>query len=157
MQPILGYNFGAKRFDRMWQAFKLTSIFATIIMGVVFLLGECIPQPLIMMFTEDQTLIEQTIKPMRIITSVGLVIGFQMVTINFFTSIGQVKKSIFLSLTRQVIYFIPLCLILPKFVTPNINGVWFSLPISDVLAAITTTIILLREIKRIKNGTDISY
>ena len=157
MQPIVGYNFGAKRFDRMWQAFKLTSIFATIIMGVVFLLGECIPRPLIMMFTEDQTLIEQTIKPMRIITSTGLVIGFQMVTVNFFTSIGQVKKSIFLSLTRQVIYFIPFCLILPKFVTPNINGVWFSLPISDVLAAITTTIILLREIKRIKNGTDISY
>jgi Na+-driven multidrug efflux pump len=75
-----------------------------------------------------------------------LIVGFQMVTINFFTSIGMPKKSIFLSLTRQVLYLIPLILLLPHFFKNNpLLGVWWSIPISDILSAFTAFFMLLKQ------------
>ena len=143
MQPIAGYNYGAKKYDRMLRSFYLTSLYATGVMGVVFLLGECCPRLVTQMFTHDPVLIEQTIKPMRIICSTMLIIGFQMVTGNLFTSIGKAGKAIFLSLTRQVLYLIPLVLWLPTIFAEPIDGVWWSIPLSDTLSAITAVIILL--------------
>ena len=110
MQPIAGYNYGAKHMDRLLQSFYLTCAYATGVMGIVFILGECFPELVTKMFTHDIDLISQTIRPMRIICSTMLIIGFQMVTGNLFTSVGKAGKSIFLSLTRQVIYLIPLAL-----------------------------------------------
>ncbi len=107
MQPIAGYNYGAKQYDRMLRSFYLTCKYATYVMGVVFILGECCPRLVTQMFTHDPELINLTITPMRIICSTMLIIGFQMVTGNFFTSIGSAGKAIFLSLTRQVLYLIP--------------------------------------------------
>lgn len=149
MQPIVGYNYGARHYDRMWQTFKLTAYFATIITGTMFFLGECFPELLARMFTPEEDLITQTINPMRILVCMNLLAGFQMVTTNFFTSIGEVKKAIFLSLTRQVLYLIPLCLILPHFF--GINGVWMSQPSADFLAAITTTILLAFELRKMRD------
>ena len=143
MQPIAGYNYGAKKYDRMLRSFYLTSLYATGVMGVVFFLGECCPRLVTQMFTHDPILIEQTIKPMRIICSTMLIIGFQMVTGNLFTSIGKAGKAIFLSLTRQVLYLIPLVLCMPMLFAESIDGVWWAIPTSDTLSAITAVIILL--------------
>ena len=143
MQPIAGYNYGAKQYDRVLKSFYLTCAYATGVMGIVFFLGEFCPVIVTKMFTHDPMLIAQTIKPMRIICSSMLIIGFQMVTGNLFTSIGKAGKAIFLSLTRQVIYLIPLTLLLPMAFVDPLDGVWWSIPISDTLSAITAVIVLL--------------
>jgi len=143
MQPIAGYNYGAKQYDRVLKSFYLTCAYATGVMGIVFFLGEFCPVVVTKMFTHDPVLIAQTIKPMRIICSSMLIIGFQMVTGNLFTSIGKAGKAIFLSLTRQVIYLIPLTLLLPMAFVDPLDGVWWSIPISDTLSAITAVIVLL--------------
>ena len=149
MQPIAGYNYGARHFDRMLQSFYLTCLYATGVMAVVFILGECFPRLVTQMFTHDPVLIDLTIRPMRIICSTMLIIGFQMVTGNLFTSIGKAGKAIFLSLTRQVLYLIPLVLCLPMFFAEPIDGVWWSIPISDALSAVTAVIVLLASRKRL--------
>ena len=143
MQPIAGYNYGAKQYHRVLQSFYLTCAYATGVMGIVFFLGEFCPMVVTKMFTHDPVLIAQTIRPMRIICSTMLIIGFQMVTGNLFTSIGRAGKAIFLSLTRQVIYLIPLTLLLPMAFMDPLDGVWWSIPISDTLSAITAVIVLL--------------
>ena len=143
MQPIAGYNYGAKKMDRVLKSFYITSLYATGVMGIVFLLGECCPEVVTRMFTHDPVLVSQTIKPMRIICSSMLVIGFQMVTGNLFTSIGKAGKAIFLSLTRQVLYLIPLVLWMPTLFVAPIDGVWWAIPTSDTLSAVTAIIVLL--------------
>ena len=143
MQPIAGYNYGAKNYERVRKTFYLTCAYATGAMGVMFLLGECIPGLVTQVFSGDPALIEQTVKPMRIICSTMLIIGFQMVTGNLFTSIGKAERAIFLSLTRQVLYLIPLALLLPKVFEDPLDGVWWSIPISDTLSAITAVVVLL--------------
>ena len=158
MQPIAGFNYGAKQYDRMLKSFYLTSAYATGVMGIVFLLGELCPIVVTKMFTHDSILIAQTIKPMRIICCTMLIIGFQMVTGNLFTSIGKAGSAIFLSLTRQVIYLIPLTLLLPMAFAEPLDGVWWSIPISDALAAITAVIVLLASRRKLhmKLSADIS-
>ena len=143
MQPIAGYNYGARQYDRVLRSFYLTCAYATGVMGIVFFLGECCPELVTRMFTHDPVLIAQTIKPMRIICSTMLIIGFQMVTGNLFTSIGKAGKSIFLSLTRQVLYLIPLTIWMPMLFADPLDGVWWAIPVSDALAAITAVIVLL--------------
>ena len=143
MQPIAGYNYGAKQFDRVLKVFYTTCAYATGVMGIVFLLGECCPTIVTKMFTHDPVLIDLTIKPMRIICCTMLIIGFQMVTGNLFTSIGKAGKAIFLSLTRQVLYLIPLALLLPLAFADPLDGVWWSIPVSDTLSAFTAVIVLL--------------
>lgn len=143
MQPIAGYNYGAKQFDRVLKSFYLTCAYATGVMGLVFILGEFFPDLMTRMFTHDVELIAQTVRPMRIVCSTMLIIGFQMVTGNLFTSVGKAGKAIFLSLTRQVLYLIPLVLWLPTIFADPIDGVWWSIPISDTISAVTAIIVLL--------------
>ncbi len=142
MQPIAGYNYGAKQYQRVWRTFRLTALCATVAMGIAFILGEFLPEPMTRMFTHDPVLIEGTILPMRIICSTMLIIGFQMVAGNLFTSIGMAGKAIFLSMTRQVLYLIPLTLTIPLLFADPLLGVWWSIPISDGMAAITAVIML---------------
>ena len=151
MQPIVGYNYGARQYPRMLRAFKLTSLCATAVMGVVFLLAEACPEWMVRMFTHEDTLVAASIAPMRIVACAMLIVGFQMVTGNFFTSIGMAGKAIFLSLTRQVLYLIPLALLLPLCIeTDPILGVWWSMPLSDTLSALTAAIMLTVQIKKFK-------
>lgn len=152
MQPVAGYNYGAKHFDRVLRSFYLTCAYATGVMGIAFILGECFPELMTRVFTHDETLIAQTIRPMRIICSTMLIIGFQMVTGNLFTSIGKAGKAIFLSLTRQVIYLIPLALLLPSFFADPLDGVWWSIPVSDTLSAITALIVLFSSHRKLHMG-----
>ena len=143
MQPIAGYNYGAQQYDRVLRSFYLTCLYATGVMAIVFILGECFPRLVTEIFTHDPELINLTIRPMRIICSTMLIIGFQMVTGNLFTSIGKAGKAIFLSLTRQVLYLIPLAIWLPLIFNDPLDGVWWSIPVSDTMSAITAVIVLL--------------
>ena len=152
MQPIAGYNYGAKHYDRMLKSFYLTCLYATGVMAIVFILGECFPELITKMFTHDPLLIDLTVRPMRIICSTMLIIGFQMVTGNLFTSIGKAGKAIFLSLTRQVIYLIPFALMLPRVFMDPLDGVWWSIPVSDTLSAVTAVIVLLASRRNLHMG-----
>ncbi|MBR2637340.1 MAG: MATE family efflux transporter [Bacteroidaceae bacterium] len=148
MQPIVGYNYGAKRHSRVKETLKLTIFWATIITTLGFVISEFIPGIVARAFTTEESLIEHSIKAMRIMSIFMPLIGFQLVTTNFFQSVGKVKKSIFLSLTRQMLLLIPLLVILPLFIGED--GVWYSMPISDVIAALLTVILLVQQFKEWK-------
>ena len=153
MQPIVGYNYGARQYERMLRAFELTAICATLVMGCVFLLGEIVPRWMVLLFTHDEVLIEQTVLPMRILASSMLLVGFQMVAGNFFTSIGMAGKSIFLSLTRQVLFLIPLALMMPVLFEPEpIMGVWWSIPVSDTISALVAAVMIWVQVKGFREG-----
>lgn len=144
MQPIVGYNYGAHRYDRMRHAFLLTAGAASVVMSMVWGLGLIIPEHLARVFTDDPMLIDASVVPFRIICCAMWCVGFQMVTGNFFTSIGRANTAIFLSLSRQVIFLIPLLLLLPNFLETPILGVWWAMPISDMISAVFAAICLLR-------------
>lgn len=140
MQPIVGYNYGAKRSDRVRGALKLTIYWATLVTTIGFAICEFMPSFVAKIFTSSPVLIEHASWAMRTMCIFMPLIGFQLVTTNFFQSIGKVNKSIFLSLTRQVMLLIPLLLILPMFL--GVKGVWYSMPISDIIAAMLTVVML---------------
>ena len=154
MQPIVGYNYGAKLFDRMVRALKLTAMCATCVMGVLWLFGLIWPEGFIRLFTHDELLIAQSVAPARVMLCTMVMVGFPMVVGNFYTSIGMSGKAIFLSLTRQVIFLIPCILLLPLlFQTLNFTpiwGVWWSLPICDALAAVLAAIVLNRDMRKFR-------
>ena len=152
MQPIVGYNYGANLYPRMLRAFKLSVYCATCVMGALWLFGVAYPEGFIRLFTHDELLIAQSIIPARIMLCVMFAIGFPMITGNFYTSIGMAPKAIFLSLTRQVLFLIPLILCLPLLFSrlglDSIWGVWWALPISDSLSVITAAILINRDMRK---------
>ena len=154
MQPIVGYNYGANLHARMVRAYKLSVYCATCVMGVLWLLGVIWPEGFIRLFTHDELLIAQSIVPARIMLCVMFAIGFPMITGNFYTSIGMARKAIFLSLTRQVLFLIPLIISLPYLFNSlgwePIWGVWWALPISDSLSVITAAIVINRDMRKFK-------
>ena len=145
MQPIVGYNYGAKRPDRVKKALLLTILIATWITTIGFAVCEFIPDLVARIFTTEPALIEKASWSMRVMSIFMPFIGFQLVTTNFFQSIGKVNKSIFLSLTRQVLMLIPLLLFLPHFLGER--GVWYSMPISDIVAAMLTVVMLVLQFR----------
>lgn len=127
---------------------KLTVIAATIVTTSGFLVGELMPELAVSAFTTDSKLIELSARGLRITVMFFPIIGFQMVTSNFFQSIGMAKKAIILSLSRQVLILIPCLLILPLFW--GADGIWFSMPISDILASLIAGFMLYNQFKQFK-------
>ena len=150
MQPIAGYNFGAREFQRVDRVLKLTIFCATAIMTLGFLVAELFPRQLVMIFTTDEELIQHSISGMRIVFMMFPIIGFQMVTSNFFQSVGMAGKAIFLSLTRQLLFLLPCLLILPHFF--QTNGIWMSMPVADALSSIVSFFMLYSQIKKFKTA-----
>ena len=148
MQPIAGYNYGAMHFDRMLKVLKLSMISATAIMAFGWLVGELMPYPCARLFTTDAELIEQAVKGIRLNMIAFPLIGSQAVITNFFQSIGKAKISIFLSLSRQMIFLLPLLVALPPML--GVDGVWLALPASDTVAFIVTWIIMIRYMHKFK-------
>ncbi|KAF5030018.1 Multidrug export protein MepA [anaerobic digester metagenome] len=140
MQPIVGYNYGARQYDRVTGALKLTILWATAISFLGFLAGIILPEQIARAFTNDETMIATTVHGMRITMIVFFVVGFQVVVSSFFQYIGKAKIAIFLSLSRQVIFLIPFLLILPSVF--GLDGVWIALPTSDLIASAITAFIL---------------
>ena len=128
MQPIAGYNFGAKQYGRVTKTLKLTIIYATGVTTFGFIVGMLFSDLVVSIFTSDAELIDLSAKGLRIVVMFFPIIGFQMVTANFFQSIGMASKAIFLSLTRQMVVLLPCLIILPRFF--GAAGVWYSMPIS---------------------------
>jgi len=155
MQPIASYNFGSMQYDRLTQVLKLSIFWATVIMCAGFLLAMLIPQQMARLFTTDATLIQMSAKGLRIMMFVYPLVGFQMVVTNLFQCIGKVKVSIFLSLSRQLIFLLPLIIFLPNWF--GLDGVWYSMPASDFITTATTAwmlILLLRNFKNEKNKNE---
>jgi putative MATE family efflux protein len=148
MQPIAGYNYGARQISRVMEVLKLTGFFATIVTTIAFLIGELIPGTVTRIFTTDNELIELSVYGLRITVMFFPLIGAQIVIANFFQSIGMAGKAIFLSLIRQVLILIPCLIILPRFL--GLTGVWASLPVSDLVACIVSTIMIIYQIKKFK-------
>lgn len=148
MQPIAGYNFGAKRYDRVNRVLKLTIIFATAVTSFGFLVGMLAPHLVVGIFTSDEELIDISARGLRIVVMFFPIIGFQMVTANFFQSIGMASKAIFLSLTRQMVVLLPCLIILPRFF--GAAGVWYSMPVSDLIACLIAVVMLVRQFRKFK-------
>ena len=148
MQPIAGYNYGAQKIDRLMRVLNLSIIAATGIMVTGWLIAMFLPYYCARMFTTDKALIELGIKAIRIVMCCFPIIGFQMVITNFFQCIGKVKISIFLSLSRQLLILLPLLGLLPLFW--DIEGVWYSMPISDFSAAVIAAIVMSWYMKKLK-------
>ena len=147
MQPIVGYNYGAQKHDRVNRTLKLTILLASATMLVGFLIGELFPQAVASVFTSDKELIAIAVQGLRIVLIVFPIAGFQMVASNFFQSIGLPGKAILLSLTRQVIFLLPFLFIFPPLF--GIKGVWYSMPAADFLSTMMAAILLYRHYKRI--------
>ena len=149
MQPIAGYNYGAKLYKRVSRVLFIAIIFATVVMITGFVVVQLFPRTIASFFTDDVNLINLTVEGLRYVFICFPIIGFQMVASTFFQSIGKAKKAIFLSLTRQVIFLIPFLIILPNFW--GIIGIWLSLPLSDLFSTILTLILLIAQFKKLKS------
>lgn len=149
MQPIVGYNFGARQLNRVIKILKYTVCCGVGVATLGFLLCQLMPRPIIYLFTTDEELIRIAEEGLRLILALFPLVGFQMVASSFFQSIGMAKKAIFLSLTRQLIFLIPCLIILPNFW--GTTGVWVSIPVADLTAFITALFMLRYQLKKFRN------
>jgi len=146
MQPIAGYNFGAKLYPRVKSVLRKAIVYATAVMIVGFLVVEIFPRQVATIFTSEQQLIDIVVPGLRWVFSVYPLIGFQMVASAFFQSIGKANKSIILSTTRQVLILIPLLIIFPEIW--GVTGVWASIATADTLSVILAVVLLTMEMKK---------
>jgi len=146
MQPIAGYNFGANQIDRVNKVLKYTILLATGVMTAGFLIGEFFPHAVASIFTKDKTLIDLAVPGLRIVFLFFPIVAFQMVTGNFFQSIGMAKKAIFLSLSRQLLLLLPFLIIFPRFL--GVRGVWYSFPMADSLSSIIAAFMLIKHYRK---------
>lgn len=156
MQPIAGYNYGARQYGRVREVYVKTAGWATLVTFLGFIVSEFLAVPTVEIFTNDPVLIDKSAQGLQKMNVVLPIVGFQMVTTNLFQCLGMVKKSIFLSLSRQLLFLLPCIYILPPLLESEV-GVWYSFPISDTIAAIITAILavgLLRKLGRLKDGDD---
>ena len=155
MQPIAGYNYGARKYSRVLRVYKLTAVFATITTFAGFIVSVFLPHLMVGIFTHDGELAEMSVHGLRIMNSIFFIVGYQIVSTNLFQSLGMVSKSIFLSLSRQLLCLVPLVYLLPLWL--GADGVWFSFPLSDAFACILTIIMtgrLVRKFRKLKDGDD---
>jgi len=148
MQPIVGYNYGARKFDRMLRCLWLSIAVGTVILLIGWALSMLFPREIARIFTTDETLLELSAHGLKIDMLVFFVVASQAVITNFFQCIGKVRVSIFLSLSRQLIFLLPMAYVLPRFW--GLDGVWFSMPASDLIAFLLTIPILMWYLKKIK-------
>ena len=157
LQPIAGYNYGSRQYKRVKEIFMLTAKWEVLVTLVCFLVSELIPRTAASLFTNDPELIELAARGLRIMNCGFALVGFGMVSSNFFQCLGMVKKSIFLSLTRQLLFLLPLIYTLPLFLQEK--GVWISFPISDILNIIVSAVLIVnmfRKFDRLEEGGDAS-
>ena len=152
MQPIAGYNYGAKQYSRVKEVFWMTAKYGTLVTTICFAVGMFAPRIAAGIFTHDEALLEMSAEGLKILTLGFPIVGFQMIGTNFFQSLGMVKKSIILSLSRQILFLLPMLYALPLWY--GANGVWMSFPISDLLSATLTAILLRRLFKKFNKLND---
>lgn len=147
MQPIVGFNYGAKKMDRVKETVKLSLIATTFMAVCGFLFSQIFATPIMSAFSKDTQFIQNGAAIMKIVVLMVPVIGIQIVGATLFQSIGKAIPALILSLLRQVLLFIPLVLILPKYI--GISGIWKSFPLADLGATIFTAVLMINEMKKI--------
>ena len=155
LQPIAGYNYGARQYSRVKEIFILTAKWEVLVTTVCFLVSELIPEQAVSLFTNDPELIRFSAHGLRVMNVAFALVGFGMVSGNFFQCLGMVRKSIFLSLTRQLIFLLPLVYTLPIWFEEK--GVWMSFPISDALNILISAILIIdifRKFNKLNDGDD---
>lgn len=155
LQPIAGYNYGARQYHRVKDVFVLTAKWETLVTSLCFLMAELIPGLAVSLFTNDPGMIEMASKALRILCAGTALVGFSITTSTLFQCLGMVKKSIFLSLSRQLIFLLPLIYSLPMWFQEK--GVWMSFPIADMLSVVVAFVFVQRLFKKfdkLKDGQD---
>ena len=147
-QPIIGYNFGARKYDRMFKTLKYAVIIASMQTTIGFIVGTFLPHQMASLFTRDTELQTLATNALRISVLLFPIIGSQIVITNFFQSIGKARVSIYLSLTRQVLFLIPCLIILPHYF--GLSGAWYAMPVSDGLSAIVASVTILLFVQKSK-------
>ncbi|MDR1301633.1 MAG: MATE family efflux transporter [Treponema sp.] len=148
VQPLIGYNYGAKKYNRVFTAYKLAVLYATIFVGVGFVLIQGFPGFFIGIFrSEEGELMQMGIRSLRTCTLFLPVIGFQIITANFFQAVGKPIPGTVLSLSRQILLFIPLVLILPRLF--GLYGIFLAMPIADMGASILSALMMKQELKKL--------
>lgn len=160
MQPIVGFNIGARLFHRVTATLKFAYLFATGIMTLGYVLIAIHAQTLAGLFTTDPHMIELAVPTIRIMLCMFPLVGGQMITNTFFQSIRKAKKSIFVSTTRQMLFLVPLLLLLPGYVADNggngVYGVWWAMPISDVVSSMLAGALLYYQLRRFDHLSDVA-
>ena len=152
MQPIAGYNYGARKYSRVKEVYKKTVKYATLVAMIGFAVSIAFPHAAVSIFTSDQELIELSAKGLVLINLMLPLVGFQMVTSNLFQCLGMINKSIILSMSRQLLFLLPLLYVMPMFF--DAKGIWLSFPISDFLAFLVTFIMLMALMKKLRKLND---
>lgn len=148
-QPIIGFNYGAKNYDRVIETYKLTVSITTIVALISFLIFQIFPRQVVSIFGDGSELYFQFAERyMRVYMALMIVNGIQPVSGTFFTSIGKAFKGAFIAMTRQLLFLLPLIIILPRIF--GIDGIMYAGPIADGIALIVTIIFVSLEIKKIK-------
>ena len=155
MQPIAGFNYGARQYKRVKEVYKLTALWATAVVTLGFVISEFLSVPTVSIFTNSPVLIEKSAHGLRSMNIFFPIVGFQMVATNFFQCLGMVKKSIILSLSRQLLLLVPMIYLLPIYY--GVSGVWYSFPVADISSAILTLIMiaaLFKKLNKLNDGDD---
>jgi putative MATE family efflux protein len=151
-QPIMGYNYGARQFDRVRKALKTAILAASVIAVAGFLTMMLAPAQVIWLFnSKDEALLQMGVNGFRISSIMMPTIGFQIVSAGYFQAVGKPREAMLVSVSRQVLFLIPALLILPHFF--GLNGVWAALPAADCCSALMTGILLYLELGRLKITT----
>ncbi len=155
-QPIIGFNYGAKDYRRVKETLVLGLIFATIISIMGFAVSELFPRTIIKAFNNDsQELLDIGTRGLRLFLLALPLVGFQIITGNYFQSTGKAGLAALISLLRQVIVLVPILMILPKYI--GLDGVWLAGPIADTVSAIITSVFLIYEMKRLNRAIAYKY
>lgn len=147
-QPIIGFNYGAKQYDRANKTFKISAIVAIILMTIGWILMQAKPELIVGMFNKDPKLMDITINGAKIYLFMLPIVGISITGSNYMQSVGKAKSAMILGLLRQVILLIPMIMVLPKFF--ELNGVWYAQPVSDFLSTMITIVVLVKELGRYK-------
>lgn len=153
MQPIVGYNYGSGRYKRLFRTFWMAAGVGVVISSLGSIIGAGFPRTIAGMFMQDEEQIECAINCLRITVMTFWMVGFQIVTTNFFQALGMAAKAVFLSLTRQIIFMIPLLYILPPLM--GLDGVWSAFPISDFVATLVAGTLLNFQMKKIRREAEL--
>ena len=154
-QPLIGYNYGARKYSRVKEVYGKTVKYATVVALIGFIVSIAFPHAAVSIFTSDRELIELAAKGLVLINLMLPLVGFQMVTSNLFQCLGMINKSIILSMSRQLLFLLPLLYVMPLML--DSKGIWLSFPISDFLASLVTFIMLmglLKKLRKLNDGDD---
>jgi Na+-driven multidrug efflux pump len=146
VQPIIGYNYGAKNYGRVLHALKLGCYAATAISVAGFLVSEIFAESIIGLFNPNPELIAMGASALRISMAIFPLVGFQIICSAYFQSVGKAAYATFLTMSRQIIILIPAIIFLPKYF--DITGIWLAMPLSDLLSTMLTVACLWLELKK---------